>query len=90
MFDATVFDLLSLWGFGPNPRSGFPNMEDVHRVLEHTGIEQIEVKDSVLVKSNKMCKLDLNAIAKGYGVDKIFELLNQRGFNNISLKLVDK
>ena len=24
MFDITVFDLLSLWGFGPNPKSGIP------------------------------------------------------------------
>ena len=87
LFDPTVFDLMSLWGFGPNPRSGFPDMEDVNRVLEHTGIGQIEITDSVLVKRNKRCKLDLNAIAKGYGVDKTFELLNQRGFNNIFVEI---
>ena len=87
LFDPTVFDLLSLWGFGPNPRSGFPDMEDVNRVLEHTGIGQIEITDSVLVKRNKRCKLDLNAIAKGYGVDKTFNLLNQKGFNNIFVEI---
>ena len=87
LFDPTVYDLMSLWGFGPNPKSGFPNIEDVHRVLEHTGIGQIEVTDSVLVKSNKMCKLDLNAIAKGYGVDKTFNLLNQKGFKNIFVEI---
>ena len=87
LFDPTVYDLMSLWGFGPNPRSGFPDMEDVHRVLEHTGIGHIEIIDSALVKSNKKCKLDLNAIAKGYGVDKIFNLLNQKGFNNIFVEI---
>tara|TARA_B100001115_G_scaffold115568_1_gene85894 strand:+ start:904 stop:1917 length:1014 start_codon:yes stop_codon:yes gene_type:complete len=87
LFDPTVYDLMSLWGFGPNPRSGFPDMEDVHRVLEHTGIDQIKITDSVLVKSNKMCKLDLNAIAKGYGVDKIFNLLNQKNFDNIFVEI---
>ena len=87
LFDPTVFDLMSLWGFGPNPRSGFPDMKDVHRVLEHTGIGKIEITDSVLVKSNKGCKLDLNAIAKGYGVDKTFNLLNQKGFNNIFVEI---
>ena len=87
LFDPTVYDLMSLWGFGPNPRSGFPDMEDVHRVLEHTGIGQIEIIDSVLVKSNKKCKLDLNAIAKGYGVDKIFNFLNEKGFNNIFVEI---
>ena len=87
LFDPTVFDLMSLWGFGPNPRSGFPDMEDVNRVLEHTGIGQIEITDSVLVKRNKRCKLDLNAIAKGYGVDKTFNLLKQKGFNNIFVEI---
>ena len=87
LFDPTVFDLMSLWGFGPNPRSGFPDMEDVNRVLEHTGIGQIEIIDSVLVKRNKRCKLDLNAIAKGYGVDKTFNLLNQKGFKNIFVEI---
>ena len=87
LFDPTVYDLMSLWGFGPNPRSGFPDMEDVHRVLEHTGIGQIEITDSELVKNNKLCKLDLNAIAKGYGTDKIFSLLNQKGFNNIFVEI---
>ena len=78
---------MSLWGFGPNPRSGFPDIEDVHRVLEHTGVIQFEITDSVLVKNNKLCKLDLNAIAKGYGVDKIFNLLNQKGFSNIFVEI---
>ena len=87
LFDPTVFDLMSLWGFGPNPRSGFPDIEDVHRVLEHTGIRQFDITDSVLVKNNKLCKLDLNAIAKGYGVDKIFNLLNQKNFNNIFVEI---
>ena len=87
LFDPTVYDLMSLWGFGPNPRSGFPDMEDVNRVLEHTGIGQIEITDSVLVKRNKRCKLDLNAIAKGYGVDKTFNLLNQKGFKNIFVEI---
>ena len=87
LFDPTVFDLMSLWGFGPNPRSVFPDIEDVHRVLEHTGIRQFDITDSVLVKNNKLCKLDLNAIAKGYGVDKIFNLLNQKGFSNIFVEI---
>ena len=87
LFDPTVFDLMSLWGFGPNPRSGFPDFEDVHRVLKHTGIRQFDITDSVLVKNNKLCKLDLNAIAKGYGVDKIFNLLKQKGFSNIFVEI---
>ena len=87
LFDPTVYDLMSLWGFGPNPKSGFPNLEDVHRTLEHTGFSQIKTTDSELSKRNEKCKLDLNAIAKGYGVDKIFNFLNEKGFNNIFVEI---
>ena len=87
LFDPTVYDLMSLWGFGPNPKSDFPNLEDVHRTLGHTGIDQFEITDSKLSKSNEKCKLDLNAIAKGYGVDKIFDFLNEKGFNNIFIEI---
>ena len=31
--------------------------------------------------------MDLNAIAKGYGVDKTFNLLNQKGFKNIFVEI---
>ena len=87
LFDPTVYDLMSLWGFGPNPKSGFPSMEDVHLTLGHTGIGQFEIIDNKLAKNNEKCKLDLNAIAKGYGVDKIFKLLNEKGFKNTFVEI---
>ena len=39
MFDITVFDLLSLWGFGPNPNSGIPGKDKIDSVLTYTGYQ---------------------------------------------------
>ena len=74
-FDPTVYDLMSLWGFGPNPKSGFPDIEDIHRALKSSGKGSIKIYDGNLIKNHEGSKLDLNAIAKGYGVDKIYKYL---------------
>ena len=87
MFDATVFDLLSLWGFGPNPKSGIPEKKNIESILTFTGYENIICSNGSLVKKNQRAKLDLNAIAKGYGVDVVFNFLRNMGFENIFVEI---
>ncbi len=87
LFDFTVYDLMRIWGFGPNPKSGIPNNNLVEKVLQNTGYENIRIINKKLVKTNEKIKLDLNAIAKGYGVDKVFELLSLKGFENIFVEI---
>ena len=87
MFDATVFDLLSLWGFGPNPKSGIPEKKNIDSILTLTGYENIICSNGTLMKKNRKAKLDLNAIAKGYGVDVVFDFLRTSGFENIFVEI---
>ena len=76
MFDITVFDLLSLWGFGPNPKSGIPEKNKIDSVLAYTGFQFLSAeKNNSLIKKHKKTRIDLNAIAKGYGVDIIFDYI---------------
>ena len=39
------------------------------------------------MKKNQRAKLDLNAIAKGYGVDVVFDFLRSMGFKNIFVEI---
>ena len=39
------------------------------------------------MKKNRKAKLDLNAIAKGYGVDVVFDFLRTSGFENIFVEI---
>ena len=41
-FDITVFELMSLWGFGPAPKNGMPTDEEISKVLKRTGRDQIK------------------------------------------------
>ena len=86
-FDITVFDLLSLWGFGPNPKSRIPNRKDIDSVMAYTGFQHIHVEKNILFKNNNKTKIDLNAIAKGYGVDVIFTFIKSLGFDNLFVEI---
>ena len=70
-FDITVFELMGLWGFGPAPKNGMPTDEEISKVLKRTGWDQIKLLDNSIKKLNPKIKIDLNAIAKGYGVDQV-------------------
>ncbi|MFL2983407.1 MAG: FAD:protein FMN transferase [Candidatus Neomarinimicrobiota bacterium] len=87
LFDITVYDLMSIWGFGPSPRLSFPDNYQIAQVLKNSGYENIRVVNKNLIKNNKKIKLDLNAIAKGYAVDKVFELLLLKDFDNIFVEI---
>ena len=41
-FDITVFDLMSLWGFGPNPKDGLPT---------HAQIEELKIGRGIKISS---------------------------------------
>ena len=87
MFDITVFDLLSLWGFGPNPKSGIPEKNKIDSVLAYTGFQFLSAEKNSLIKKHKKTRIDLNAIAKGYGVDIIFNYVKYLGYENIFVEI---
>ena len=87
MFDITVFDLLSLWGFGPNPKSGIPEKNKIDSALTYTGFQFLSAEKNSLIKKHKNTRIDLNAIAKGYGVDIIFDYIQSLGYENIFVEI---
>lgn len=86
-FDITIFDLMSLWGFGPNPKTGIPENNQIKDVLNITGWKKIILDNGNIRKLNPNIKLDLNAIAKGYGVDKVHQEIIDLGFKDIFVEI---
>ena len=86
-FDITVYELMGLWGFGPDPKSGIPTDEEIKIVLTNTGWEQIKLIDNSIKKLNPNVKIDLNAIAKGYGVDQVFNFIRSLGYMDIFVEI---
>ncbi len=81
-FDITVGPLVNLWNFGPDHRPvGIPTEEEIATALTAVGFQQLEVRldPPALRKHHPHVGIDLSAIAKGYAVDQVADLLEQSG-----------
>ena len=89
-FDVTVAPLVDAWGFGPpgEPLS-FPTDDEIDRLREHVGYErvQVDVDRSALRKTDPLVAVDLSALAKGYAVDKVADLLVARGMDSFLIEV---
>ena len=75
-FDITVGPIVEEWGFNSNyDVSMLPDIAKIHSLLDHTGSDKIFLDKGDIYKLDSMLKIDLGAIAKGWAVDEISELL---------------
>lgn len=90
-FDITIVPLLYLWGFGPGQASElgdiFPEEHAVQKRRTHVGYEKLTTNKYYLQKKDPFIKIDLNAIAKGFGVDAVYSFLESIGMNNIMVEI---
>ncbi len=83
-FDVTVGRLVNLWGFGPDGRpERVPDPDALARALADTGPEHIEL-DAERQAARRLTQayIDLSGVAKGYAVDAVAALLDDRGFES--------
>lgn len=85
-YDITVGPLVELWGFNSND-SLIPSNTKIKNTLNNIGYKKIGLSDHFLVKKDKNIDIDLNSIAKGYGVDKIAEFLNNNGYTDYLIEI---
>ena len=89
-FDPTTGKLVDLWGFGTTGSiQKIPDEEEIKKVLATTGFSKIKFSGdySRLKKDNDDIIINLSAIAKGYGVDAIADLLKKHGYNNFVVEI---
>jgi thiamine biosynthesis lipoprotein len=80
-FDITVGQLVNAWGFGNEKRQTMTRQK-VDSLLSCVGYKRIELKNDKLIKQSPCIKLDFNAIAQGYSVDKIGKFLEALHIDN--------
>ncbi|MDO6562495.1 FAD:protein FMN transferase [Amphritea sp. 1_MG-2023] len=78
-FDVTVGPLVNLWGFGPEGRIiKAPDAADIQALRQRVGYHHLTLTERQLTRDRDVY-IDLSAIAKGYGVDQVAELLETAG-----------
>ena len=88
-FDPTVGALVNLWGFGPDGAiSRRPAPEQIEAARQTVGFRHLSLApDGRLAKDIPGLKLDLSAIAKGFGVDKVAALLREKKVDNFLVEI---
>ncbi len=87
-FDPTVGVLVNAWGFGP--KKSIPNMNErkVDSLMQFVGWNKVKLnKRFEIEKLNSNIYLDFNAIAKGYCIDRIAKLLDQKKFKDYLIEV---
>ena len=80
-FDISVGPLVNLWGFGPDKLTQLaPTQDQIEKAQSVIGLSAIELKGQALTKTADRY-LDLSAIAKGFAVDEVADLLDSLGLN---------
>ena len=81
-FDATIFPLIDLWGFGPQRRSGPPpSATEISAARSRTDFRRLESRASppALRKTSADLAADFSSMAKGFAADTIAAQLSALG-----------
>lgn len=85
-FDITIGPLVKAWGFGPDEVRGFTESSR-DSLLALIGMEKVDIKDGMLVKTDPRVSLDFNAIAQGYSVDVIAGFFDGLGLKRYLIEI---
>lgn len=88
-FDVTVGPLVNIWGFGPDEAEDkAPSDDKIEHLLQQIGSRHISLEsDKRRMQLSKPVYIDLSAIAKGWGVDQISELLEAQGIEHYLVEI---
>ncbi len=88
-FDPTLDPLINLWGFGHEAHpDALPSQEEIETALAMTGYREVSVPDNFHIrKARPGIQLNLNAIAKGFAVDGVAELIRAAGATNLYVEI---
>lgn len=82
-FDITIGPLVNAMGFGKSTDFDTLSYQKQMDSLQHfVGYQKISVANGKLKKEDSRIQLDFNAIAKGYAVDKIAKMMQEKGYEN--------
>jgi thiamine biosynthesis lipoprotein len=87
VFDATIAPLVNAWGFGY--KQGLEHLDSitVDSLRQLIGTEKVMLESNKLKFQKEGMQLDFNAIAQGYTVDVLSELLESNGINQYMIEL---
>ena len=88
MFDVTIDPLISEWGFDRKQTNDqVPTQAKINQLLNQIGYDKLALGESCIQKQTPNISVNLSAIAKGYAVDQIAELLINNEVKNYLVEI---
>lgn len=85
-FDITVAPLVNAWGFGFSHGQA-PDRKSIDSLRAFVGYQKVSYNGLRIVKQDQRTMLDCSAIAKGYGVDVVAQMLAAKGVENYMVEI---
>lgn len=89
-FDPTVSPLVNLWGFGYEGKGGgaVPTGAQIDSALALVGIRECRIDSGLLmVKKSPGTTFNFSAVTKGFGCDRVGEMLRRNGADNYMVEI---
>lgn len=85
-FDPTIGAVVNAWDFGPEGAIEKVDSVAIDSLMKHVGFNRMGLKNDRIIKNNNSY-LDLNAIAKGYGVDVVGNFLESKNVKDYLVEI---
>lgn len=85
-FDPSIGPLINTWGFGSTKEIDKDSVV-IDSLRQFTGFNKIKYTKDSIWKEDKRMVIDFSASAKGYGVDVVFEYLQEQGIKNLFVEI---
>lgn len=87
-FDPTVAPLINLWGFGyKSGDAAEVGQSSIDSVMMTVGIADCRISGGTMVKKHPATEFNFSAITKGYGCDRVADMLAASGSSDIMVEI---
>lgn len=87
-FDPSIGPLVNLWGFGPEMKLELPEPDQISQAKRRVGFNYLDIDAARgQLRKSRDLYVDLSAIAKGYAVDRLADIIESKGFEHYLVEI---
>jgi len=86
-FDPTIGRLIDAYGFGSGKEKKNLTTEEISVLMEHMGFDKVSLKDRKVYRESSDIEFNVNAFAKGYGVDVVGRFLESKNIHDYLVEI---
>ena len=86
-FDPTIGRLIDAYGFGSGKEKKNLTPEEISALMEHVGFDKVLLKDRKVYRESSNIEFNVNAFAKGYGVDVIGRFFESKNIHDYIVEI---